>query len=161
MRWGARYNRQPKTNQRGITLLEIILVIALVGVAAAMVAPSGSASLGTREVSATAELVTDALREAQFSAMSSQAPKEFGVYFESGRFVRYQGATYLPADPDNQEQLLNDNLTLTVSLTGGVSAVHFDNHRGLPDVTGTITVSSDLTDSTQVITIGPEGAIGR
>lgn len=162
MRYAVQSNHRLRVRcRRGVTLLEILLVIALIAVAGAMVAPMGGASLGNRSVSAAAELVADSLREAQFSAMSSQAPKEFGVYFESGRFVRYRGTAYAPADPDNQEQALNDDLSLSVSLSGAVDTVHFDNHRGLPDVTGTITVSSAVTDATEVITIGSEGAIGR
>ena len=143
----------------GLTLVEVLIVIMLFAATAAMTAPFAGRSLSGHQASATAELVTDALRQAQTESMSHKNAGIFGVHFESDNFVYFAGAIYNPADPDNIVHDMYDDIGLSHSF-GGADDVIFDNHRGLPSVSGTVTVTADG-GQTQVVTIGPAGAIGR
>jgi type II secretory pathway pseudopilin PulG len=144
---------------QGLTFIEVILVIALFGFVFSVVAPFTGQSTGQRKVAAASELVIDALRQAQFSAMHGRSPQRFGVRLEAGQFVLFSGATYSPSDPDNEVHQLDSDVGLAWSLDGGVQEILFDNHRGLPSVTGTVTITSS--GFSRTVTVGAEGAIGE
>jgi len=144
---------------QGLTFIEVILVIALFGFVFSVTAPFTGQTTGLRKVTAASELVIDALRQSQFSAMHGRSPQRFGVHFEADRFVMFRGATYSAADPDNDIHLLDSDVELAWSLSGGVQDTLFDNHRGLPSVTGTITITGS--GYSRTIGVGAEGAIGE
>lgn len=144
---------------QGLTFIEVILVIALFGFVFSVVAPFTGQTTGQRKVTAASELVIDSLRQSQFSAMHGRSPQRFGVRFEADRFVMFQGASYSPSDPDNAVHQLDSDVELAWSLDGGVQEVLFENHRGLPSVTGTVTVSAS--GFSRTVGVGAEGAIGE
>ena len=144
---------------QGLTFIEVILVIALFGFVFSVAAPFTSQTTGLRQVTAASELVIDALRQSQFSAMHGRSPQRFGVHFEADRFVMYRGATYSAVDPENDVHLLGEDIELAWSLDGGVPDILFDNHRGLPAATGTITVTG--AGYSRTIAVGAEGMIGE
>ncbi|MBN1585324.1 hypothetical protein JW899_03075 [Candidatus Uhrbacteria bacterium] len=143
----------------GLTTIEVLLAITLFAAVAAMTAPFAGRTVGGGQVSATAERVTDALRQAQFGAMNGRNPGRFGVRFEPDRFTYFSGPSYSPADPENVVTVLDGGVSISHSLSGNDEVV-FGNHLGRPSASGTVTVTADSGQS-QTVTVGSDGLIGR
>lgn len=148
-----------ETSVRGFTLIEILLVIALVGASLAMASPILADLVQREDLGAETLLVVDALQEAQSAAMTGKGSGRFGVHFETGSVTRFEGASYSPGAPDNFVRDLSDLVSVTdVTVTGSGNDVLFENHRGTPSQTGTVTLT-DVGGATRTITIGAAGLI--
>ena len=98
----------------GFTVLEVLVVIAMIGAVALLAAPFLSTGLTTNDVSIAETEARDALREAQASVMSGRNNARFGVHFEGTAFVLFQGATYSVADTNNVTHQLTGRTEVTV-----------------------------------------------
>jgi prepilin-type N-terminal cleavage/methylation domain-containing protein len=147
----------------GLTLIELLIVIGIAGFLATMASPFMFSSVGRNRLSTASAEGVDALREAQFSVMSGYAPARYGVHFEAGKFVYFRGTTYAPADTNNVEHVLTDNVVITsVVLTPGGACtvatgvgncdVHFASGDGSPVESGSVVFRGpDLTTQTVVL----------
>ena len=143
----------------GFSLVEGLIVVALTAVMALMVAPYLGTIVAKSDVSTSAASVVDALREAQSAAMSHKDGGKFGVHFQSGQFTYFATATYSAGDSGNVVHAFNGEVSITgTALTGGVSDIRFQNHRGTPDVTGTVTLQ-DSAGNTKTVSINAAGMI--
>lgn len=157
--------RSPK----GFTLLEALVVIAMMGAIALMTAPFLASSPARKDLELMAAEAVDALREAQSSAMSGRNNARYGVHFEAAKLVIFQGATYAPADPNNLARTFPGTVTITavtlspggactVSTGGGNCDVHFATHRGTPTESGTVTFT-DSAGNVKTVTVNVQGMI--
>jgi Tfp pilus assembly protein FimT len=143
----------------GVTLLEMLLVIALMAAVSVLAAPLVSGSVREGDLDAAAALAVDALGEAQTSAMSGKSPRIFGVHFETTKFVFFRGASYNPADPDNDIRDLGQQVSVSsVSISGGGSDIHFSDYRGIPAETGSV-VFSGVDGGTRTVAVNAAGLI--
>jgi len=158
-RAGSRHLFRSAAGNRGLTFLELILVVALAGVVMTLSMPYMAASIGRNQLDLSASRAVDSLREAQFSAMNGRQPGRFGVHFESSKIVTFRGAAYAPGDAGNDEFILTDGVAATaISLSGGGADVHFDDQRGEPVETGSVVLSGPG-EKTRTITINAVGMI--
>jgi len=130
--------------QRGFTLLEVLCVIVLVGIVAAIASPSWFGYLEkTRVVTATGQLHT-ALRDAQSTAQYQKTPRQFSLR-DNGGVVEWavHSTSVLPSMAQWQAvesaSIQIDDETTFVS-SGGVYYVRFDEH-GNPHRLGRVTLS--------------------
>ncbi len=163
-------NRKLKTPPvRGFTVLEVIVVIAMIGFVALLAAPFLSNSLASNDAAQSATEAVDSLREAQSSVMSGKDGARFGVHFEGTKFVLFRGAAYAPADPDNAVHALAGDVSVSAVMLapGGACAlpagtgncdVHFANRRGAPTESGTITFTGSGGE-TKTVSINAAGMI--
>jgi len=136
-----RRSSQPKA-AKGTTFLEVMIVIAVFGLIGSAIGPMLSDTFNRRNVDLAAAGAADAVREAQFSAMTGLVPGRFGVHFESGKYVFFRGAGYSAGAPDNVVHELDNGVIITaVDLTGGGSDIVFSDVRGLPGQDGSVTFS--------------------
>jgi len=155
--------RSPSRPCGGVSVLELILVVAMMLVLAAMTAPFMATAVSSRSLDRYSAEASDALREAQFSSAYGRTDgaggSRFGVHFESGKFVFFAGAAYVAGGANNTEHVLADGVTVfSVTLSGGGSDVHFNSARGLPAETGTV-VLKDPNGNSKTVTIGAAGMI--
>lgn len=144
---------------RGFTLLEIIISIAIFSVILATVIPSlmtfrRSSILNTE----TQEVVTLANR-ARLLSVSSKNDQQFGVHFESGKVVLFQGATYTAGAPTNEERVLDSSITGTTVLDGGGSEVLFAKVTGEASKVATTTLLVSGTTSSTTVLILKTGVV--
>lgn len=153
----------------GFTSLEILIVLAILGIAAAMVIPVADTTLEADDLEIAAVSAADALRTAQSAAMSGRNARRWGVHFQADRFVTFEGGTYGPADPGNEVHELGGRVKVSaVSLTPGGSCnaatgsgncdVHFTDAGGQPNESGTVTFIND-SGETRTVTVNTEGMV--
>lgn len=135
---------------RGFTVMEVITVVAMIGIVAVVASPMLSAGQTRADANRFATEAMDAIREAQASVMSGKNDARFGVHFEGTQFALFQGAAYAPADPNNVTHQLSGLVSITaVTLSpGGACALpagtgncdlHFAGRKGAPTESGTVT----------------------
>ncbi len=147
------------TNQRGFTLLEIIIVMGLVGVIAMFGVAMSLSSVSRSSVMQERDLfVTLLLRGARAEAIANVGEISHGVEFDNAnhRYILFEGND--PSDdPSTNRIVVYTNESITINNTGG-STIVFEQLSG--DVTtgaGTITLSNR--NSTQEIIIREVGQI--
>jgi len=161
------FGSQPR-ERRGFTLVEIIIAVAVLAILAIVIAPYLTGQLPQKDAETYALEAGDALQEARSSVMSGQGNARYGVHFEAGKFVLFQGAAYSSTDAnDVVHQLPGFAAVTAVSLSpGGACAVasgagncdvHFASHFGTPTETGTVTLSGG--GAVKTVTVGAAGMI--
>ncbi len=137
----------------GFTALEIVIVISILGVLIATIIPSfvtfrQKSILNTE----TMELLTT-INRARLLSVSSKNDNQFGVYFESGKIVLFQGTTYVATSTTNEEHIFDLSLTIaTTTINGGGSEVVFQKITGATTQNATTTLLvTGTTASTTVL----------
>lgn len=151
----SKVNRSPN----GFTAIEILIVIAIIAVILATVIPSlmtfrRNSVLNTE----TQEVVTLANR-ARLLSVSSKNDQQFGVHFETGKAVLFQGATYTSGVPTNEERVFDPSITATTVLSGGGSEVLFAKVTGEASKIATTTLLVNGTTSSTTVLILKTGVV--
>lgn len=105
-------------NQNGFTLVELILVIGLFGVLAAIATINLIKPQSSAIVTGTTETITADIRKQQLEAMMDTAQAK-GIYFESNQYTLFDGTTYNASDPDN----------FVLPLSGATTSSNFVNNQ--------------------------------
>lgn len=145
--------------KKGFTLLELLIVVAVLAVLSAIVFSSFSAFRNSKVLDTAVEDVLTALSQARGDTLASKDGLQYGVHLQADKAVIYQGATYSSSDPNNQNVVLDGALEITsITLTGGGQNVLFDRLTGKTSQNGTfvIRVTND-TAKTRTITVNGTG----
>jgi prepilin-type N-terminal cleavage/methylation domain-containing protein len=146
--------------KKGFSLIEIIIVIAILGIVSTIIVSSFAAINRTQGLEKDTELVVEQLRQARSQTLSSQNATTYGVHFASTTVTVFAGSSYNPSDPTNEEFVLkNTSLVLNVSLTGGGTDIIFKRLTGETASNGTIVVSSTVASRSKTITVYKTGLI--
>ncbi len=126
---------------RGFTLLEILMVLAVVLVLATIATYALS---NFKKNSLLTDAKTRALAElnlARSQTLGSESNSVYGVHFESSKIVRFKGAVYSSSDPLNQVFDLPAGATISSISLGGPVDVTFERLTGRASASGVITVA--------------------
>ena len=150
--------RTAAARHRGFSLIETIMAVAMLGILLAIATPTLGSLVTRNDVRISADTAVDALREAQSAAMARKDSGQYGVHFETGQFVFFEGTSYSVGDPDNVVHELDPQVEITgITLTGGGSEAFFVNHKGTTAQDGTIVFTSET--GTRTITVNAAGLI--
>lgn len=145
-------------NTRGFSALELVIVIAILAALLASIVPSfmnfrRSSILNTE----TQELVT-VINRARLLSVSSKNDQQFGVHFEAGRVVLFQGATYSAGATTNEAHMFNSMLTLSpITINGGGAELLFEKVTGATSQNATTTLLVVGTTASTTVVVRPTG----
>lgn len=145
--------------RNGIGLLEVITVIAIIGVLAGIVIGGFGAFIRSQAVGKEAERLAETLRSARAMTLSSENAARYGVHIDAAAFTLFSGSSYSPSAVSNVVYPFGSGVTATAALLGGVSDVIFSRLSGEADAPGTITLRSRDGSRTASVTIAKTGVI--
>ncbi len=136
-------------SDRGFTLVELLIVLVIVGVIAALGVPNLISLFRSNQVKSALHTLVGAIKETQKQAM------------RQGKLCRINidpSTNNLTATPNScllGNRTINDNITIRTNLSGSTPNIAFS-HKGSTTKMGTIVLSSDITDNQQcfVISLG-------
>lgn len=143
----------------GFTMVEMLIVIALMGAALTLAAPVLDTLVQNRDLDGQTGLVADSLRQAQTAAMTGLGDGAYGVHFASDGFTYFTGTSYNAADPDNVVHGFSGFVSIIdVTLTDSGTDVVYRDHHGVPEESGSITLTEPGGRTTLVV-VGEAGLI--
>lgn len=149
---------------RGFTLIEVILVVAIISIISSLSAAFYARFITQNAVSNTQDQIVQSLRKAQTYAMMSRKSNTsgWGVNWDSGAHVLtlYQGPNFAGRALALDERFtINSNITITFS-PASPTDVNFLHETGLPQNTPpTITISGQ--NNTKTVTVNTQGVVSR
>jgi len=111
---------------------------------------------------AVAQEIISALQMAQNKTLASEGASNFGVHFETNKFVLFKGASYNPASTDNENHNLPNILQISqINLNGGSTNIIFERLTGTTQSFGSIKIEF-IDDSSKNVTIfiSASGVVG-
>ncbi len=145
--------------ERGFTLLEIIIVISILGALLSMILPPLTSFRQKSILNTEAQEMTTLINKARLSSMSSKNDHQYGIHFEAGKIVLFEGTTYTAGAETNEEHLFNAVITLApITINGGGAETIFQKITGSTDQNSTTTlkVTANNSASTTIIIL-PSG----
>lgn len=141
--------------QRGFTLVELLVVLAIFGILFLIVGTISSNTLPKSQLIIESDYIEQTLRKAQARTVNQHADSVWGVYLTASTVTLFAGTTYAGRDASFDEV---HTLPSGVSLSG-LSEVNFEYRTGQTVDTGTISMTSSATGETAVLTVSASGAI--
>src|SRR3972149_8599529 len=137
---------------KGFTLIELILVVAIVSFIAVLSSPFYARFLVQNAVDNTTDQLTGSLRKGQVYSMMGKQGSPWSVNFSSNTITLYKGISFASRDTSFDEKFsVNSNVSLS-----GITDVAFARFTGSPTPsTSSITVSSG--NNSKNITINSQG----
>jgi prepilin-type N-terminal cleavage/methylation domain-containing protein len=150
MDYGVKPKIQKKNHfrRKGVTLIELILVIAIFLIISASAYPFGSSFIRRNQLKNTTNEIVSSLRTAQINAMSGKEDRRWGVNTTATQITMY-------AEGDGTYDQVFE-VASAVNVTA--QSVIFNNITGNPDSTATIAVSNSLGE-TNTVTVNEVGIV--
>lgn len=143
---------------KGFTLVELILVIAIMAILAALTIPAMGQFANRTQIDATTDEIISALRFAQAKAMAVEQDSKFGVYFDNAnqKFYIFRGLNFGDNPSENIEYSYPNTINLVQAFTN--NQADFEKLFGTTIDTGNITITNNI-GQTKIISISTEGKI--
>ncbi len=125
-----------KQNSIGFSLVEMLIVIAILAILVSIVIPSFSKTGGSEALNTTVVSTISVLNEAKSLAVSSKDASNYGVRIYNNKLVSFKN-NY---GTENQEFPISNLVTISTS-TGIDTDIIFNNVSGNTSASGTITIT--------------------
>lgn len=137
-------------NKYGFSLIEFILVIAIILALGALSSVFYSRFLNQNSVSTVSDQFASELRKAQIYAMAGKQNTNWGVKYNANTITLFA----VTSVAFNETFTVNSNIAIS-----GFSQIIFAKATGIPDIPQTITISGG--GNTKTITINSQGTVTR
>jgi len=141
---------------RGMTLIEVLLVIGLLGALVGLAIPFYQSFQVTSELDNTTHEIISALRLAQGRAMASENFESHGVHFETGEFTVFSGDEYDANDPKN----FATEISRTLSINAESADMIFTKVMGIPENTFGVVITSSSGEQ-RLISVNEMGMVNE
>ena len=126
--------------ERGVTLLEILIALAVITILAAVVLPGFGKVRKIQVLKSATENIVSVIEKARSQTLSSLDSSVYGIHFGSSSAVIFMGSSYDPNSGTNEVV----GIISPATISGGTlynGSVYFNRLSGLPSTTGNIIVS--------------------
>ena len=141
--------------QVGVSIVELILVIAIVVILSAIAYPFGVSFLARNHLKNKTNEIVSSLRIAQINSISGKEDSQWGIYIDSDNIIMYMGSSYVPPGTDQDQSY---EIPGAISISPNPTELVFDKLNGDPSSTATITVTNSLGNS-NTITVNEVGIV--
>ncbi len=147
--------------KKGITILEIIIVIAVVGILARVVYPQLVKIKQTQVLKNASEDIISASNKAKSETLASLDSYNYGIHFQVDKIIIFRGTSYVSNDANNEIiDIISPASISTISLSGGGTDFYFNRQSGTPNKNGSVVVSiAGDSNLTKTITISATGSL--
>lgn len=132
-------NNSKRKSNRGFTLIELMVVLTIVGIIAAIAAPNFTGLLGRIRVNSALEELLGAIKETQRLAMRHGKSCRININPATNILSATDGDCLL------NTRNINDSVTIRTNLSGSIPNIPFS-HKGNTTKAGTIVLSSNFTN---------------
>lgn len=141
-------------NQRGFSLLEMLLSVLIIGLLAGLSLPLYQSFQSRNDLDITAQSVADAIRRAQLYARSGNGDSAWSVRIQSGTALLYKGTNFA-----GRTTSFDETVSIPSSFSvAGLSDVSFGKLDGTVTGAGSITLTASAND-VRTITVNAEGMV--
>lgn len=133
--------RSPNRAMRGFSFVEVIVVVALLGLLVSVGTIVSSDYLNTQQLRVASESIFDAIRQAQADSDSQTNVQPFGVKILLDQVVRFEGASYETRTPSADIII---NFPMTVAIPSATEIV-FPPGTPFPTQVTTLTIQNERT----------------
>jgi len=149
---GIRFLTGARRRQLGFTLIEILIVIALLVVIVSLGATLGRQTLVNQELERAREVVRSELARAQGDTIAGTRDSEWGVAFTANSITRFVGPSFAGRNPSFDATTSFPNATIA-----GPAEIVFVRPTGVPVAPGTITIN--IGNQNAAVMVNAAGAI--
>lgn len=142
-----------KLTQRGFTLLEILLVVALISAMVGITSPVLVRLQRSNDLQVAQQALVQAHRRSQQLARASKNDQTWGVEAQTGSITTFMGTSYALRDP-SYDEVFSISPSITIS---GVGETVYSKTFVTPSVTGSTTLTGD--GVSRITTINAEGTV--
>ena len=150
-------------NRRGFTIIETILMVALLAIIVGLASPSFWNFLNKYQVDAMREDLVQLIRLAQSKSMQSEQGSAYSIHFTTGpggSFILYRGTDFASRNTDYDEvHALPSALSLSSTLPD--ADLSFTKTEGATTDTGTLTIAWPVGNLSKTIEVNEVGTIDR
>ena len=142
---------------RGFTLIELVIVMAILLILFAVVGTISSGMLPRNQLSIEGGLIQETLRRAQALTIAGKQDELWGVHFTSSTMTLFGGTSYAMRDIDYDElHSFPAGLTL-----GGLTDIVFSAPLGETSNTGDVSLTSNSTSEIVTISVNASGLVSK
>ncbi len=145
-----------RKGQKGFTLLEIIIVIALIALFSALIAPVGMDFYRSENIERQANLLKKNLELARDQAISGKLDSAWSIKFEENKYTIFKGDDWGGRN-ETYDKEFNIPSSMEIELEGEIDEITFEKITGGPSYSNNITL--DYGETQRVIKISKEGLI--
>jgi len=145
-----------KTN--GFTLIEIIIVIALITVLAALVAPAGIDFYHDELIERDTELLKTNLEKARDFAISGRLDSSWSIKFEANKYILFKGGNFAERNEDYDKEF---TLSSGLNITSEEDPIVFEKISGKPSILEELTIGITYQERERDIKVDTEGLVVR
>lgn len=144
----------------GFTISELIVVMGVLMLLLATTLPVMSSFMVRNNINTTVLEIKDALERAKMHATTGYLDENWGVHFDSDKYVLFYDDPYNPNDPDNEDHLIPAGLTIsTIDFDPGNGEAIFEKGTGIATHYGFMTITDDLSTTSRTVTVNAQGLI--
>ena len=154
-------NKSRENKNKGMTLFEVIGVVAIVGVMASIAALSFSNFHSGQSLPNTVDEVTSLLDQARSRTLAGDSGIQYGVHIQNDRAIFFSGGTYSSTSTTNITMLFDSLITIaSTTLQGGGSEIIFNKLTGETNQYGSFIIKKTSTSNGQkTITVSKTGLV--
>lgn len=146
-------------SKRGFTILEIMVVIAVIGILSVIGLVTFTSSRDTRQLTATAQNILGVLRSAQAKTLAGEGGTAWGVHLSDSRFVLFQGVDFGSAVYTENYDIPAGLAIGNINLAGGATDIIFNRVDGGTNQYGIFSVEVKNSSAVFSISVDKSGKV--